>query len=85
MQNLLYALILLCAFPAGYLLAYLCREELVSGKKWFMLLAASSLIAAVILSFTSFYLKFLAVLTLFFIIILCLVAVWKSYDKKWVE
>lgn len=85
MQNLLYALILLAAFPAGYLLAWFCRDELVAGKKWFALLASVSLIAAVIISFASFSFKFLAVLSLFFIIILCLMAIWKSYDKKWVK
>lgn len=85
MQNLLYALILLCAFPTGYFLAWLARDELVTGRMWFSLLAAASLIAAVVLSLTNFSLKFLSILTLFFIIIISLVAVWKSYDKKWVK
>lgn len=85
MQNLLYALILLAAFPIGYLLAWLCRDELKAGRKWFFLLAVVNLIAAIVLSFTSFVYKFPSILSLFFIIIISLIAVWKSYDKKWVK
>jgi len=85
MQNLLYALILLAGFPAGYLLAWLCRDELVAGKKWFFLLAVVSLVGAVVLSFISFAFKFISILTLFFIIIISLVAVWKSHDRWWVK
>lgn len=85
MQNLLYTLILLAGFPAGYLLAYLCRDELVAGRKWFIMLSIVSLISAVIISFTGFYLKFSVILALFFIIIISLIAVWKSYNKKWVK
>jgi len=85
MQNLLYALILLAGFPAGYLLAWLCRDELVAGKKWFFLLAVVSLVGAVVLSFISFAFKFISILSLFFIIIISLVAVWKSHDRWWVK
>jgi len=85
MQTLIYALILLAGFPAGYLLAWLARDELVAGRKWFFILAAVSLISAIIISFTGFYLKFPVILALFFIIIISLVAVWKSYDKRWVK
>ncbi len=85
MINLLYTLILLAGFPAGYLLAYLCRDELVAGRKWFLLLSALSLIAAIAVSFTGLLFKFTIILTLFFIIIISLVAVWKSYDKKFVK
>jgi hypothetical protein len=76
---------LLAGLPIGYLLAWLARDELVAGKKGFLALAAVSLIAAVIISFTGFFLKFSVVLALFFIIIISLIAVWKSYDKRWVK
>jgi len=84
-MNLIYTLILLAAFPAGYLLAWLARDELVAGKKWFLLLAVVSLATAVVISFTDFLFKFPIILVLFFIIIICLVAVWKSYDKRFVK
>lgn len=85
MINLLYTLILLCAFPAGYLLAYLCRDELVVGRKWFLLLAVVCLIVSVIISFTGFLFKFLIILTLIFITIISLISVWKGHDKKFVK
>lgn len=85
MKNLLYVLILLSAFPAGYLLAALARDELKPGKKWFLLLAAVSLASAVILSFIGFLFKVPAILSLFFIIIISLMAVWKSEDKKFIK
>lgn len=85
MQNLLYLLILLAGFPFGYLLAWLCKEELVPGRKWFVALSVVCLITAIILSFTNFTYKFISILSMFFIIIISLVAVWKSYDKKFVR
>ena len=85
MQNLLYVLILILGFPAGYLLAWLARDELVAGRKWFFALAAVSLIAVIVISFTGLLLKLPAILCLFFIIIISLTAVWKSHDKRWVR
>ena len=80
---MLYIVILALSFPAGYLLAYMARDELVAGKKWFGLLAITSLIIAIILFFSNSYYKYPSILSLFFFNILCLVAVWKSKDKKW--
>lgn len=85
MQNLLYVLILLAGLPAGYFLAYLCRDELIKGRTWFLALSAVCLISAVIISFIGFLFKFSIILTLFFIIIISLIATWKGYDKKWVK
>ncbi len=82
---ILYILILLSAFLAGYLLAWLARDELVPGRKWFITLAGTSLFSSVVLSLTDFSLKFPSILTLFFFIIISLMAVWKSYDKKFTK
>ena len=82
---ILYIIILLLAFPAGYLLAYLARDELKAGKKWFMLLALASLVSSVILSFTDFSFKLPAILSLFFIVVIALMALWKSHDKRFVK
>jgi len=84
MINLFYIFILLAAFPSGYLLAWLAKDELIAGQKWFIALAIISLISAVLISFTEFIFKFPSILSLFFLSIICLIAVWKSYDKKWV-
>lgn len=85
MTNLFYILILLAGFPAGYLLAWLAKDELVAGRKWFLSLAIVSLISAITVSFIGFYFKVPAILSLFFIIIISFLAVWKSYDKKFVK
>ena len=85
MQNLLYALILLAGFPAGYLLAWLAKDELVAGRKWFLLLSIVCLMAAIIIAFIEFSLKFPAILSLFSIIIISQIAMWKSHDKEWVR
>ncbi len=82
---IIYIIVLLAAFLVGYLLAWLAREELVPGRKWFILLAVSSLIGAVVVSLIDFSFKFPSVLTLFFLIIISLMAVWKSYDQKWTK
>jgi len=82
---ILYIIILLLAFPTGYLLAYLARDELIAGKKWFLLLALASLISSIALSFMNFSFKFPSILALFFIIMISLMAIWKSHDKKWTK
>lgn len=80
-QILLIILVLLLAFPSGYLLAYLCRDELVAGRKWFKLLALSSTILAIIFVFFNFTIS----LNLIFISIVSLISLGKSYDKKFVK
>jgi len=47
------ALILLTAFPAGFLLAALTREELAPGKRWFRIL----LVLLIVLGFIGFFLE----------------------------
>jgi len=84
LTNILYVLILLSGFAAGYLLAWLAKDELVSGRKWFAILA----IAAVLCEIPVFLFlnpKTPALFTLLFIAIICLVSLWKSYDRKFVK
>ena len=87
MQNILYVAILVAAFPVGYLLAWLARDELVSWKKWYILLAVISVILTIPVAFISALslVKLPVVLTLFFIAIISLMAVWKSHDRKWTK
>ena len=84
MQTLPYIIVLALAFPVGYLLAYMARDEIKAGKKWFIALAIVSALMIVPLFILTIY-KFPIILTLLFIIIISLIAVWKSYDKKWVK
>ena len=87
MQNILYVAILVAAFPVGYLLAWLARDELVSWKKWYILLDVISVVLTIPVAFISALslVKLPVVLTLFFIAIISLMAVWKSHDKKWTK
>jgi len=80
-QLLFEILVLILAFPAGYLLAYLCRDELVTGRKWFRLLALISGWVGVFFLFFNFTIAF----SLFFIAIVSLISYEKSKDRKWVK
>lgn len=85
MQNLLYILILVAGFPAGYLLAWLARDELLSGRKWFILLGLLSLAVMLGVLMININTNISVILTLGFIAIICFVALWKSYDKQWIK
>ncbi|MDP3026971.1 MAG: hypothetical protein Q8N63_04635 [Nanoarchaeota archaeon] len=81
-QNLLYLLLLLTGFPAGLILAKLCKEEIKKWRKRLFVICFVSLILAVITSFIPFSLflyKLPVIISLFFIIITFLTIVWKSY------
>jgi len=83
LTNLFYLILLLLGFPTGLLLANLCKDEI---KKWrgrMFLISAVSLALIVVLSFIPFeiYLyKIPTIITLFFVIIMCLTINWKSYN-----
>ena len=82
MINLVYILILSVAFPAGYLVAYLARDELAAGRRYFISVAIASIIAIIPASFL-FQEKIPVILTLFFIAIMSLISTFKSYDNRW--
>ena len=79
LTNLLYLVLLLVGFPAGLLLAYLCKDEIKAWKKRLFILSAISLISIVVVSFLNFEYKLPVIISLFFIIIVCLTIVWKSH------
>jgi len=81
LKILLIMIILILAIPLGYLLACLCRDELVEGRKWFKLLAFVSGIFAIIFLFFDLGVA----LTLVFISTVSLISLVKSYDKKFVK
>lgn len=87
MITLLLILVLLSSFPIGYLLAYLCRDELVQGRKWFILLGVIALAASLVMAFLSIdkAIKFSIILALFYIAIVSFISCYKSYAKKFVR
>jgi len=82
-KEALIILILASSIPAGYILAYLCIDELVSGRKWFKLLALVSFILALVLLF--FYRNLTLIFTSAYIFIVSLISYIKSKDKKFVK
>ena len=73
-------LILLLAFPVGLLVAYMSRDELVIGRRWFTLLFIVSFLAGFWLFLID---KNAEMYSSFFISIVALTSYIKSFDKKW--
>lgn len=73
-------IVLFLAIPAGYLIAWLARDELADGRMWFRALVGLTIVSGGVLLF--FHKP--ASLALFFIAILSLIALIKSHDKKWI-
>ncbi|MBU0760967.1 MAG: hypothetical protein KJ600_05685 [Nanoarchaeota archaeon] len=75
-------IVLLLAVPVGFLLAWLARDELVIGRKWFNAL----IVVGVIVGGWSFLIGQKAIaLTCAFIVLVTFVSLVKSFDKKWVK
>lgn len=79
---ILEIIILLLGIPLGFLISFFCKEELVSGRKWFKLIIISFTIISVLFIILEDYLIFL---TSFFIIITILILYKKSFNKKFIR
>ncbi len=77
---ILIIIALLLAYPVGLLLAWLARDELVSGRRWFKLIIIVAMIIGLWLSFQG---KKVMAFSSFFIVIATVVSYWKSFDAKW--
>lgn len=75
---LLYALLLAAGFPVGLFLTNLCKEEIKNWKKRLLIIPLVSLLLSIAFFFTNFEFKIPIIISLFFIIITCLIIVWKS-------
>ena len=73
---------MLLAIPAGYWLAWLCRDELLQGRKWFVIIMILSVIAGVVMLFIGDY---TIALTMLFVLITTFISYRKSFDKKWTK
>jgi len=75
-------IVLVLAIPVGYLISWLCKDELIQGRKWFKIL----IIAGVIGFFGGFlYGKNEIGWTFGFIAVVSFISYWKSFDKKWIK
>ncbi len=80
-EILFVLLIFITAFLTGYLLAWLCKDELKQGRKWFKILSLSS----IILSFVFIFFDSKISLTFLFMAIVTFISLKKSYDKKFIK
>jgi len=72
-------LVIFVAIPLGYWVAYLARDELVIGRKWFLLVMIVSAIMAVM----SFVFRDTVIgFSSLFILLFTYISYWKSFDKK---
>lgn len=72
--------ILFAGIPIGYAIAHMCRDELVSGRKWFLTLMILGILSSIILGILG---QKTISLTLDFIAIVSLISFVKSFDKSW--
>lgn len=75
-------LILISSIPIGLLIAWLARDELVAGRKWFIMLI---ILCTIDLVFCIYLNLLYGAYTSGFIIIVTGISYWKSFDKKWTE
>ncbi len=75
---MLLLIVLLLSIPSGFLVAWLARDELIEGKKYFELLFTVSF------ALIFFFLEYeYIVVSLGFITISAWISLLKSYDNKW--
>jgi len=79
---MLEVLFLILAVPAGFLIAWLANDELVSGRRWFYALLLLSIGLGGWFFLTG--LSYLG-LTFSFMAIVSFISILKSRDKKWLR
>ena len=75
-------IILILAFPIGFLISFYCKDELIEGRKWFSTLTIFGIVFGLGLSIYGFRAESL---TSFFIAIISFVSYKSSFDKKFVK
>ena len=73
-------IILLLAVPVGYLIAWLARDELIEGQKWFYRIMIVCLFVAL---WSAVTMRMTILLTCLFILIVAHISYLKSKDKNW--
>lgn len=75
-------MILILAIPTGYLIAWMARDELVDGRKYFRWIILVSMLLAIGSLFRENYLM---VYSFLFVAIVTFVSFIKSKDKNWTK
>ncbi len=76
------AIILVLAVPVGFLIAWLARDELIDGRKWFYSIVIASAFLSIVFAKLGYgYIT----ISLTFITIVSFISLLKSRDKKWTK
>ena len=78
-EVLLYIVVLLLGIPSALILNKLCKEEIKNWRKRFFIFSIICLISILIFAFTNFSQKIPVIISLFFMIVVFLTLIWKSY------
>ncbi len=78
-EVILSLVLLILAVPVGFLIAWLCKDELVVGRRWFKILIIAGILIGILFFFFGNY---PIALSGIFISIVSLVSLIKSKDKK---
>ena len=79
-QILLHIGIMLTAIPIGWLLAWLTRDELVDGKRWFNLIIYALILILIVMFFV--WRDISIILALIYMVVVTVVSLYKGGDKK---
>jgi dipeptide/tripeptide permease len=84
LQYILMILVLLLAFPIGFLLSKLTKEELIQGRTGFKILIWVFILSLIFIVFSNIQtqIKITLVFTLIFIIIITLISLKQSFYSK---
>lgn len=80
--SLLTIILIVLAVPVGLLIAWMARDELKQGRKWFKILIVVSIIFGILFAILGRYGE---ASTCLFIVIITGISLWKSYDKRWIK
>ncbi len=79
-KEVLYLMAIVLGIPAGYLIAWMTRDELVAGRKWFKIVIGAFALTGIVFLIKN---NLPIVLTSLFAIVVSFISLIKSRDKKW--
>ena len=79
---IIQVILLILAIPVGYLIAWMARDELIAGRKWFRIIFIASIaLSGLFWLLGNGYIS----ISLVFIAIVVLISLIKSEDKRWTK
>ena len=81
-KEMLIAIVILLGIPIGYLVAWLCRDELVEGRNWFKVIIFVAILIGIVMAIIG---EDVILWTMLFITIVTFVSLLKSRDRKWTK